>query len=128
MFHLAVFCDSLRCGAYGTFCYGQKNVMKGSMLSDLGHPTATWKKGGGEGVSLGDLTKPRAQKQRRVVGQKALDGVVWAKSSSEVPSRLCIMHGVVMGLPALKLLRVRVRADNHGPHDCLCCCGCVWSD
>ena len=22
MFHLAVLCDSLRCGAYGTFCYG----------------------------------------------------------------------------------------------------------
>ena len=21
-FHLAVLCDSLRCGAYGTFCYG----------------------------------------------------------------------------------------------------------
>ena len=22
MFHLAVLCESLRCGAYGTFCYG----------------------------------------------------------------------------------------------------------
>ena len=22
VFHLAVLCDSLRCGAYGTFCYG----------------------------------------------------------------------------------------------------------
>ena len=22
LFHLAVLCDSLRCGAYGTFCYG----------------------------------------------------------------------------------------------------------
>jgi len=21
-FHLAVLCDSLRCGAYGTYCYG----------------------------------------------------------------------------------------------------------
>ena len=22
LFHLAVLCDSLRCGAYGTYCYG----------------------------------------------------------------------------------------------------------
>ena len=22
LFHLAVLCDTLRCGAYGTFCYG----------------------------------------------------------------------------------------------------------
>ena len=22
LFHLAVLCDSLRCGAYGSFCYG----------------------------------------------------------------------------------------------------------
>ena len=22
LFHLGVFCDSLSCGAYGTFCYG----------------------------------------------------------------------------------------------------------
>ena len=28
LFHLAVLCDSLRCGAYGTFCYGIScNVM-----------------------------------------------------------------------------------------------------
>ena len=35
--HLAVLCDSLRCGAYGTFCYGISwNVIRPVILSSLG--------------------------------------------------------------------------------------------
>ena len=112
MFHLAVLCDSLRCGAYGSFCYGisciaitivydqtltdrssevsPQHSTKQSSSTQHGHPKA-WVTAGEEQSSGGQHSSQQAQVDgilaRQVEGLAVQNALELAKSYSLMQQR-----------------------------------------